>query len=319
MFFTLAKIVKTALPHPDTILSMTQQSLTKEEYQQRILAVLLYIQHNLDADLTTHAIAERSCFSPYHFHRIFSSIVGETLQAYIRRCRLQRSLQQLTYADSTILEVALAAHYNTHESFTRAFTKQFGFTPSTLRNTLKNNPNTRLSIQFTEGQPSLSHTILLQKESTLEVTIKNLDAMPVAYIRHTGSYFEIGPAWQKLTAVLASKNLLNANTQAIGIYYDNPDTTETCKLRSDACISVPEHFEPFDEIGFQTIPAGKYAMTIHHGPYEGLANIYRELYGSWLPNSGEMPSDRPCFERYVNSPQDTAPENLITEIYLPLK
>ena len=118
---------------------------------------------------------------------------------------------------------------------------------------------------------------------------------------------------------VAHKNIINTNTKHIGIYNDNPDTTATEKLRSEACISVPADFQTFGELGFQTIPAGKYAITTHHGSYDKLHDTYRALYGKWLPESGYTPSDKPAFELYHNSPQDTAPEDLVTDIYLPLE
>lgn len=73
------------------------------------------------------------------------------------------------------------------------------------------------------------------------------------------------------------------------------------------------------EVGIQIIPGGEYAVLVHKCPYEGVANTINWLYGIWLPKSGREVADANDFEIYRNSPHDTKPEDLITEIYLPLK
>ncbi|QDU35033.1 Transposon Tn10 TetD protein [Poriferisphaera corsica] len=295
------------------------KSITREEYHQRILTTLLYIENNLDADLSLETLADLSYFSPYHFHRIFTSIVGETFKAHIRRARLQRAYNQLIHTDLTILDIALAAHYSTHESFTRSFSQHFGFTPSTLRNTIKANPFTRMNINFEGGRPSLSYIHLFNKEIHVEVSIKNLDPIPVAYLRHIGDYMGVGETFSRLEQTLAQQKLKPNDSISLGIYHDDPDTTETEKLRADICASVSSDFKPFDDIGFQTVPAGKYAVAVHRGPYHKLKETYNAFYGSWLPNSGHTPRNQPPFEIYVTDPATTAPEDLITEIHMPIE
>ena len=60
-------------------------------------------------------------------------------------------------------------------------------------------------------------------------------------------------------------------------------------------------------------------MLTYKGPYSGIHAAYHSLFGNWLPGSGEEPADQPCYEVYLNNPRDTAPEDLLTEICLPLK
>ena len=68
-----------------------------------------------------------------------------------------------------------------------------------------------------------------------------------------------------------------------------------------------------------TLPAGRHAVLTFTGPYAGLQAAYDQLFGIWLPQSGETPADSPVFEVYLNSPMDTAPTDLVTEICLPLR
>jgi AraC family transcriptional regulator len=90
------------------------------------------------------------------------------------------------------------------------------------------------------------------------------------------------------------------------------------KIRYDACVTVDETFQPSGDIGVQVIPGGEYAVTTHFGPYDKLGETYTELLGQWLPRSGRELRSTPCFEVYLNDPQSTEPEDLITDIYAPL-
>ena len=104
------------------------------------------------------------------------------------------------------------------------------------------------------------------------------------------------------------------------IYYDDPAIVAEADLRSAAAFSSGDTYRPaagqFEPV---TITGGRHAVLIHEGPYSDLATSYQWLYGVWLPDSGEEAGDRPCFETYLNDPRQTAPPDLLTEIYLPLR
>jgi hypothetical protein len=63
---------------------------------------------------------------------------------------------------------------------------------------------------------------------------------------------------------------------------------------------------------------GEYAVLRHRGPYSDMRAAYEWLYGTWLVQSGRDAADAPVFEEYLNSPKDTPPAELLTEICLPL-
>ena len=100
--------------------------------------------------------------------------------------------------------------------------------------------------------------------------------------------------------------------------HDDPDVTPSDKCRYDACLTVDEAFRPVGEVGIQTIAGGDYVRTTHEGPYDGLGAHYRRLFREWFPVSGREPASAPCFEVYLNSPESTAPEDLLTDVYFPL-
>jgi len=68
-----------------------------------------------------------------------------------------------------------------------------------------------------------------------------------------------------------------------------------------------------------TIVGGEYAVLRHKGPYADMRGAYEWIYGTWLPRSAREPADAPCLEEYLNTSRDTAPTELISDIYLPLR
>ena len=106
----------------------------------------------------------------------------------------------------------------------------------------------------------------------------------------------------------------------MGISHDNPNITNEENIRYDACAVIDTDINLADGIGKKTIDGGTYATLLHKGPYEKLTDAYGYLLTQWLPDSGYELRDEPCFEIYHNrDPRRTKPENLKTEIFVPIK
>jgi AraC family transcriptional regulator len=101
--------------------------------------------------------------------------------------------------------------------------------------------------------------------------------------------------------------------------HDDPEVTPPDKVRYDACLVVDAPLKPEGDVGVQEISGGDYATATHQGPYEKLGETYARLCGEWLPGSGRELRSAPSLEIYRNSPMNTAPENLLTDVYLPLE
>jgi AraC family transcriptional regulator len=283
------------------------------DYKERLNRVLVYIQENIDSSLTLQTLAEIACFSPYHFHRIFTAFVGETLSEYIRRIRLERAALKLCYTDTSITEISLSAGYETPAAFTKAFRQHFGRTPSEFRK-LRN-----LEIASSRNAIDLDHP--KREVKTMKPDICIISEKKVLFVRKTGRYDRAASeAWGVLMKFAYSRKLMKRDTQMIGISYDSPDITSEDKLRYDACITINEDIKPEGEVGVQTIPGSRYAVFLHKGPYDRFSETYNMIFSEWLPQSGEKLRDVPSFEVYLNrDPKRTKPENLRTEIWIPVE
>ena len=102
-------------------------------YDERVNDVQKYVREHTDEALNREVLAAVAGFSVPHFHRIFTAHVGENIASYVRRVRLERAGRKLRMGAVDITEVALAAGYDTHAAFSKAFRQHFGLSPSEFR------------------------------------------------------------------------------------------------------------------------------------------------------------------------------------------
>ena len=294
--------------------------VTLQDYRRRMLRVLVHIQQHLDDSLALDDLASVACFSPYHFHRIFKGMVGETVQEHIRRLRLERAAGQLKLSGRPVIHIALDAGYESHEAFTRSFHALFGRSPSAFRSARRTLPLPAApsDVHYAPGKPARGFKTTQPGRRPMDVTIKPMAPMRVAFMRHVGPYSTVGETWDRFLPVLGKDGRLDGECMILGICHDDPEVTPPERIRYDACVTVDESFMPDGEIGVQVIPGGDYAMTTHFGPYEKVGETYARLFGQWLPRSGRELRGTPCFEVYLNDPHSTEPEDLLTDIYVPL-
>ena len=290
-------------------------------YKERILRVLVHIQQNLDEPLSLDKLAALACLSPHHFHHVFTGMLGEPLASHIRRLRLERAASRLKLTRLPVVEIALEAGFDSHEAFSRAFRSNFKTSPSEFRS--RHSPTrqipTRSGVHY-QGEVKLkSFRAADTRDKTMNVTIEQLKPTRVAFIRHTGPYNDVGRTWDKLLMFLGKEGLVGGDTQFIGVCHDDPAVTPPAKVRYDACVTVDDAFQPQGEIGVQVIAGGDYAVMTHFGPYQNLGKSYAKLLGQWLPRSNRTLRSAPCFEIYLNSPENTEPEDLVTDVYAPLQ
>ncbi|MFW6369023.1 MAG: AraC family transcriptional regulator [Myxococcota bacterium] len=150
--------------------------------------------------------------------------------------------------------------------------------------------------------------------------IRNIDPLPVLFVRKTGPYYQAaGEAFGELCGFAGPRGLLGPSTKMIGISHDDPNVTEESKFRYDACVTIDHDIAADGQVGRKTIAGGRYAVFLHEGPYEKFQETYDRIFKGWLPGSGEKLREEPCFELYLNSPDQAKPEDLKTEIWIPIQ
>ena len=300
------------------------RSATAQEYYRRLSRALDFIVRRLDGPCTIEEVATEAAFSRFHCQRIFRAMTGESITDLVRRLRLERAAHRLRHESVHVTEVALDAGYDSPEGFSRAFRRGCGMSPSQYR-TASPPPvfgRAAARVRYYPGEERIeidppNGDISMEGDITMEVRIETFDDIEVARVRHVGPYHEVGPCFERLFAWVAT---IGAGPgRVLGIYYDDPSVVAPESLRADACVELRTDASSPPGIVIDKIAAGRYAVYTYRGPYEGIPEAYKLLYGLWLPQSGEDVDDRPCMEIYRNSPVDTAAALLLTDVCLPLR
>ncbi len=282
----------------------------REDYEQRILRVLLDIESSLDHPWTLKELAQIAVFSPYHFHRIFTGMVGESVASYIRRVRLERAASRLTSISISIVEIAREAGYPNPEAFSRAFTRRFGMPPWKFRETVSkwSASGDRAADDISAAAERVmsrwrAAAALRQAEAPI-VEIVELPAITCAFVRATGGYAITGArAWIRLNFWAYCHGVRARDRRRFTIGHDDPALTDESRLRLDACVALDadELHHATGRVGIYEIPAGEYARLKHSGPIRTIASAFAELYGRWLPESGREPTSAPPLIEHIDN------------------
>lgn len=271
--------------------------MAKDDYIQSVCRVILYIEQNYNSALNLEELSKVASFSKYHFHRIFKSVVGESIGNYIRRVRLSNSTLQFK-TNQKITQIAMNCGYETNASFSKAFKKHFRITPKEFAKNAK----------------------LKRGNKMLEPKIVKLEDIEILYVRKTGEYTKCSiKAWETLINFVSKEYFIRDDVMMFGIGHDNPHVTDADKLRYDACVSwVDKTIQTKGEIQSKIIDGGKYAVFLHKGDYIKLINTYDSV-SNWIVESGVKLRDLPIFEKYLNkNPITCNKDDLRTEIYIPI-
>lgn len=290
--------------------AMSANAKSSNHYQQCIRKAQRILEAARDVVPTLEDLAKAAGLSPFHFHRIFRSVVGEPVASHYRRIRLERAASRLSHSKDAITDIALGAGFESSAAFSKAFRGHFECSPSNFR---KRGP----SIPSADREKTKTR----QNAKIMKVEIKRIDPIEVYSVRKTGPYkVAAAEAFGKLMPFAYGNRLMTSETRMFGIGHDNPSVTEAENIRYDACFTRDIPFEPSGEVQLQTVEGGEYAVVLHKGSYETLVESYDAIIGTWLPENGRELRDLPLFEEYLNrDPRRTKPENLRTLIYVPIK
>jgi AraC family transcriptional regulator len=302
---------------------------TQRKHQQTLLPVLVHIEEHLDDDLSLGHLAALASFSPHHFHRVFQRITGETPREYVRRLRLERAVYRLKVRPDNVLDIALQAGFQTHESFTRAFTQQFDMNPSELRALLR---EFRDCVDdalgtYTFAGFSLESPLKLRKERRVEpITLETLPEQPVIFKRYQGPYDELlgekrhfSDLWAELLRYAEVQGLGSAEPRLIGICHDDPYVAEPGHVRFDACLAVDGPLEVRHPIGYRALPGGLCVGRRHYNGFEEITKIFAFIGVEWLPTENYLLRATPPFEVYYCKTIDGRLERIYTDAYVPLE
>jgi len=313
---------------------MTSQELSKQEYIARINRIMEYIEQHIDQPINLDSMAQIAHFSPFHFHRIFTVLVGETPANFLQRIRIEKAAQQLKDSPSKVIgDIAYSCGFSSVSLFSRTFRKHFGVSAKEYRQ-LEKPLLVKDGVYFSKMGQQLSKKsklfVITNEEfctnklkqliiMETEVIVKEMPELQVIYCRHTGAFNQIGQAYGKLMQFAGPRGLLSSpNVKTLTVYHDDPSVTEIDKVRQSACLIVNNDVKVEGEIGKMTVPAGKYAV----GHFEIVEVQFEQAWNTmclWLTESGYEPGEGYNYELYYNDHTQHPERKFILDICIPLK
>ena len=317
------------------------------QHHERVNRVLDYIGEHLDGELSLARLSQVGCFSPFHFHRIFQTVTGETLNSHVRRVRLERAaLLMKTTPRKRITDVAIEAGFAGTAEFSRAFRNHFDRTASSWD---RRSPLEKSKI--CKAPEMLSFYTLEELESWkaaahVRVRVGRFNAFRYVYIRIFEPYgsTRLVDAYHSLTAWLAARQTDIRDVVVIGMSLDDPAVTPSENCRYDLGVAFPKKpgggilgeivrsrgqavvaIPPPDasECGprgfsIRDIESQEIAAIHCVGDLAYVDRAWHYLYQIWLPSVAFEPADLPAMEIFVRLPEEIGWETFDLQACIPV-
>ena len=281
----------------------------RKRFATRINKVLDYIRQHLDEPLHLDMLSQVAASSRYHFHREFTATTGMPVHRFVQVLRLRRASMQLVFnPHASITDIGFEAGFANTESFSRAFKKLHGQSPGAFR-------------KDPHWQPwQVTSPIHYAEEiTTMNVTLIDFPDTMIAALEHHGPEHLVHRTSLQFIDWRRANGIRPDMGKTFGIHYSDPVNTLPEDYRLDIAVSVTEPVGPNDfGVVNKRIPAGRCAVVRHSGSRDFVSPA-QWLYREWLPASGEQVRDYPMFFHYVNVGPGVRDQDMITDVYLPLK
>jgi len=273
------------------------------------------IQRHLDDPPDFRALAASAFVSPYHFHRIFSAMVGESPRELGRRLRLERAAYRLRDTDAAVADVAGEAGYETPEAFIKSFVAEFEVPPSAFRSSGRAclGIRARCGVHYVDGGFTVFHPVH-RGGPDMKVEAVEMPSQRVAAVRHVGPYWQIGKAFGEL---MPRAQALGVTGLGVAAFLDDQEAVPEEELRSVAGVLVPLDAE-IGELDEFWLPGGRFLKTEYLGHPSGLPQAWARLYREHIPDGGYELRDEITFEVYVSAHDAAEPETMQTDLYAPI-
>ncbi len=306
---------------------MNQKNTLQIEYIARIDQVLRFIDENLDADLSLETLAQVANYSAFHFHRIFKQIANESVNTYILRKRIEKMASVLMYqSEISVTELSLQYGFNSNSSFTRAFKKYYGVSPTEFRRQMpsrfskisqvksKNRQVDQVFEEYICNINDLKNWIKMNAK----IEIKEFAPLKLACVTTIGVQ-GISNAYQELLKWAVPKNLLaKESTKIITIYHDSFKLTAPEKVRMSACISVGEEEKAHGKVHLTTLQPGKCIVAYFEISLADFSKSWSSLF-VWMNEQGYQKAEGNPFEIYHNDFREDPNQIAKVEFCIPVR
>ncbi|RQP21986.1 helix-turn-helix domain-containing protein [Albitalea terrae] len=273
-----------------------------------------HIERHLDDEIALADVGRAAGLSQWHFQRIFKALTNETLKTYIRSRRLACALAALRDPQARIIDIALAAGFESQESFTRAFRKVYRMTPGQYR---------RIgSRSLFPAKPEFNADYLqhLHQGVSLTPSLQHWPAQRVVGL-HTRFFgvdsdknnlaHKLPPLWDAFLARMGDIGGRVPGPGRVAYGLLRPVDDESDQLHYVACVPVTGDADVPAGMVSLSLPAASHARFIHRGPVSTLDHTVNYAYSSWLLGSGHQHDGGWDVEVYGEQYHPTDPGSVI--------
>ncbi|NLW88814.1 MAG: AraC family transcriptional regulator [Clostridiaceae bacterium] len=271
-----------------------------------------YIEDHITEELSMEQIAGRVFLSPFYFQKGFSMLCGFTVGEYIRLRRLTLAGSELCMTDNKIIDIAVKYGYDSPDSFTKAFTRFHGFTPTAIR---------KEGAMMKSFAP-LKIEFILKGGFIMDYRVMEKDAFTVLgaskRFKYDGSKTEIPAFWSEHHQSGKGKIVCGM----YGICIDESMGTDEFEYL------IADNYNPASEVpeGFvtRTIPKHTWAVFPCKGAMpDAIQTVNHQIFSEWLPNCKEYEIaagyNVEMYDDPTKYPKGLQDENYYTEIWIPVK
>lgn len=295
---------------------------------QDLLPILAQIAQERDRSVSLSELAEQAARSPSYFQRAFGRIVGESPKQFDKRLRLECGAVMLLTGERSVLDVALEAGFASHEGFTRAFSSHFGLSPKDFRSRGAPGGPDALALHadlvqhvgpcvglFRAPLVGPTKSFKGKKQMSYDITQKQLEEQTVLYIEAKCEQSEIAQALGNCLPAVYGYAAKSGITM-MGPPYARYPSWGPGLITIQGGMPVAPGSKGEGDIKLGKLPAGKAAVTIHTGPYDGLGDAHHAVQ-KWLDDNG-FKHGAP-WEVYLTDPGEVPnPEEWKTEVVWPI-
>jgi AraC family transcriptional regulator len=286
---------------------------TRNAYARRIDAVLARLQSAIVAGDELPGLAELAAvahLSPFHFHRVWRALTGETVGGTVARLRLSRALQLLGDADAAVADVALSVGYDTPQALSRAFRDRLDASPAELRT----DPDRRAALLAGLESPARD----AGDSVPLQVEVVSVAPFEVVALRNRGAFADLDQAYGALFEWAAGAGVVDAIIGLHGIPRGDHRDVPPEDLEFDCAILLSVPADPEAPLRRLSVKGGTHARVRHVGSYDQLEDMVDQLLADWLPASGRALRDAPIRFEFLDDPEAVPEALLRADILVPL-
>ena len=278
------------------------------EWLDRMNKALVYMENNLDGDLSLEKAAQIAALTQYQFQRIFSYMANMPLSVYLRQRRLTKAALDLQKGDK-VIDVSLRYNYESPTAFNRAFQAVHGITPSAAQK-----PDTVL-----KAFPRISFQIMIKGEKEMEYRIVKKEAFRVVGVcaplsKDCDENYEFVPGFWSSTreSGIITKMIEMINAEPMGMLgvmtgsIEKEDRYYYIAVSTDK--PVPDGMLEF------TVPASEWAIFTGSGTSSSIKDLEKRIFTEWLPTSGYEWANSPDIEVFLND----HPTEIKYEVWVPI-